>query len=123
MIAAALTAFVSYSRIWQLDAIGLIALALLLIWVVPFIKKHGFEKHMKLALMISGVHFIFASYRTFSFYLVIMNAKSLEGPNGEGSPLAVIIELFIFGLLTVMPWVLACMMGFRAVSEISEAKR
>jgi len=117
MIAAALTAFVYFRSIWHLDTLGVMVLALLLIWLIPFIRKDGFEKHMKLALLISGAHLIFGIYQTLAMFWTLMKLPSLEGPNGEGAPLAVIIAFFIFSLLTIMPWTLSCIMGFRAVSE------
>lgn len=94
----------------------LIAEPALMVLILATIFPLFCKKSKRLTCYMIGVSLIYTAY--YCFYCYEMNTlleaqSSLEGPNGEGSPLAPILGVFFLSLIWVLPWVSSAMRGIR----------
>lgn len=83
--------------------------------LLPVVLRGGGRSHLELAF---GISVLFAVafmglHASFMFTVLQLNKlNALEGPKGEGSPLAPVIGIAMFALLFVLPWLLALIRGW-----------
>ena len=96
---------------------GLGFLALSTAAVIPILLKGGIAEHPKLAFaMATGLAMIFGGAVCLVF-IEFLVTRGGEGPNGEGSPMAVIIAMVFFALVFFCPWLLTALRGFASLRE------
>lgn len=80
---------------------------------VPILRQGGVEGNRRLSICISGS--LASAFAIFlgSIFLEFIGTKGGEGPNGEGSPLAIITAMTFFATLFVCPWLLTALRGMR----------
>jgi len=101
---------------------GLGFLALAAAAMIPILLKGGIAEHPKLAFAIAtGLAMIFGGAVCLVF-IEFVATRGGEGPNGEGSPLAVIIAMAFFALVFFCPWLLTAFRGFAALRKESNAQ-
>jgi hypothetical protein len=97
--------------------------ALALAAMIPILLKGGIGEHPKLAFaMATGLAMIFGGAVCLGF-IEFVATRGGEGPNGEGSPLAVIIAMAFFGLVFFCPWLLTALRGIAAIRQKSDAQQ
>ena len=102
---------------------GLGFLALSTAAMIPILLKGGIGEHLKLAFTIAtGLAMIFGVVVCLVF-IEFVSTRGGEGPNGEGSPLAVIIALAFFALVFFCPWLLTALRGFTSLRQKSHAQQ
>ena len=111
-IAAAVTALPVAGGILTYPAITMPLLCLLF---APFIIRN--DAWMQYAYFASvSVFFLIAAYAYFTFIRVLLSIESLsdfEGPNGEGSPIAPLIGIFIGTIWFIIPWTITALRSFK----------
>ena len=101
-----------------------IALPLLCLLLAPFIIRNS--NWMQYAYFTSvSVFFLISAYVYFTFVHVLLSIESLsdfEGPNGEGSPIAPLIGMFMGTILFIIPWTVVAMRSYKlfTAKEIAE---
>lgn len=111
-IAAAVTVLPVAGRIVMYPAI---ALPLLCLLFAPFVIRNNTWKQYAYFVSVS-VFFLIAAYTYFTFVRVLLSVECLsdfEGPNGEGSPIAPVIGMFMGTIWFVIPWTIAAIRGFK----------
>lgn len=94
---------------------GLLTFVLLAAAVIPVFRCGGFARHSKLAVGISlGFTIFFGAFLGFGFIAFTITGGG-EGPNGEGSPAAMILAMALFGLFFLCPWLLTTWRGLAAL--------
>ena len=82
--------------------------------LLPLVLRGGVRSHLELAF---GITVLFATaflglHAYFIFTVLHLNQlNALEGPKGEGSPLAPVVEIALFALVFGLPWLLALIRG------------
>ena len=120
IIAAVLTALPLMGMISSKAGIAVPLLCLVLAPLV--IKNSKWKRRVYFASL--SVFILIAAFGYYSFIRVLMSIKSLsdfEGPNGEGSPIAPLVGMFMATIWFVVPWTVASIRGFRLYTSMKMA--
>ena len=109
---------VSLGSFHLLSALGFL---FMITWMIPLFSG-GVVKRIHLSVLAVVLNLTMMIYYTFSSFYWLNTTPSLEGPNGEGSPLAAILATVFGSAVTLIPWALALYRGGLALREQQQIK-
>lgn len=87
----------------------------LALWLAPLVACGGFFRNLGFALVAVLLNLMTSGWIVWRAFEWLNHAAPLEGPNGEGSPAAVMLAAFFSGLLWLVPWGLALGSGWASL--------
>jgi len=124
------TSYIIASVLTALPLVGMIgskagiAVPLLCLVLAPLVIDHRKWKRRVYFASLS-VFSLIAAFGYYSLIRVLLSMKSLsdfEGPNGEGSPIAPLVGMFMATIGFIVPWTVALMRGFRLYTSMKMAE-
>ncbi len=100
----------------------IIPLTVISLTLYPIVKNGGVPARPRVAIIISTLLTLATGGLSAAGYFNFMITNGSEGPNGEGSPLAVIILLAMWTLCIFCPWLIATLRGWQHWNTPGEIK-
>jgi len=121
LLATVITAL--FAVIALLNEFNIYAVLVLILLGVPLILPLSVRSGDRLALAVSLIFTALCTVFLASCWVMFSKAESLsnfEEPNGEGSPIAPVIAVFMFAVFFMIPWSIASLRGYKHIKQLAE---
>lgn len=115
LLGGVISIFLAFKTVPKLDYVSWIHLALLVLWLTPWVRKGSIPCHIRLTLVSTWTQIIVSLLLITSVHQEMIQSTAKNATNGQDVEGYYILGFFLMSTVIIVPWLIALLQGYKLV--------